>query len=64
MLRTNVAQNITLSVDRWKADDYALTYARFMDWLEENADLDREISTCPRTSSSRPVPRTPRSTSR
>lgn len=47
VLRTNVAQNITLSVDRWKADDYALTYARFMDWLEENADLDREIEYLP-----------------
>lgn len=47
VLRTNVAQNITLSVDRWKAGDYTLTYARFMDWLEEHADLDRAIEYLP-----------------
>ena len=47
VLRTNVAQNITLTVDRWKAGDYALTYTRLMDWLEEHADLDREIEYLP-----------------
>ncbi|NHU85828.1 NAD-glutamate dehydrogenase [Kocuria sp. JC486] len=49
VLRTNVAQNVTLTVDRWKADDYMVTYERLMDWLEDTADLDRAIEYLPST---------------
>ncbi|WP_047692710.1 NAD-glutamate dehydrogenase domain-containing protein [Kocuria sp. ZOR0020] len=49
VLRTNVAQNVTLTVDRWKAADYMVTYERLMDWLEEAADLDRAIEFLPDT---------------
>lgn len=47
VLRTNVAQNLTLTVDRWKAADYMLTYERMMQWLEQTADLDRALEFLP-----------------
>ncbi|MDO5617826.1 NAD-glutamate dehydrogenase [Kocuria sp.] len=49
VLRTNVAQNVTLTVDRWKAADYMVTYERLMDWLGQTADLDRAIEFLPDT---------------
>ncbi|KAA9394241.1 NAD-glutamate dehydrogenase [Kocuria coralli] len=49
VLRTNVAQNVTLTVDRWKAERYMVTYERLMGWLEETADLDRAIEDLPDT---------------
>lgn len=49
VLRTNVAQNVTLTVDRWKSADYLVTYERLMEWLTETADLDRSIEFLPDT---------------
>ncbi|GAA1352326.1 NAD-glutamate dehydrogenase [Falsarthrobacter nasiphocae] len=49
VLRTNVAQNILLQGDRVKALEWAPSFERHMRWLEENADLNRELEGLPST---------------
>ncbi|MBP2413720.1 glutamate dehydrogenase [Arthrobacter stackebrandtii] len=47
VLEDNIEQNILLLNDRQRAVEWSPSYERFMDWLEEHADLDRELEALP-----------------
>ena len=47
VLEDNIEQNILLLNDRSKVVQWSPSYERFMDWLEEHADLDRELEALP-----------------
>ncbi|MFI7483568.1 NAD-glutamate dehydrogenase [Kocuria sp. M1R5S2] len=47
VLETNVAQNVLLTTERARLHRISEAYIRFMHWLEQNADLDREIEFLP-----------------
>ena len=47
VLRTNVAQNVLLTTERARGPEFAETFIRLMHWLEEEADLDRELEFLP-----------------
>lgn len=47
VLQTNVDQNVLLLNDRQRLVDWSPSFERLMDWLEETADLDREIEFLP-----------------
>ena len=47
VLRTNVAQNVLLTTERARGVEFTETFIRLMHWLEENADLNRELEFLP-----------------
>ncbi|MUN64883.1 NAD-glutamate dehydrogenase [Kocuria sediminis] len=47
VLETNVAQNVLLTTERSRTARFNESYLRFMHWLEENAELDRQIEGLP-----------------
>lgn len=47
VLEDNIEQNILLLNDRTHVVDWSPSYERFMDWLEEHGDLDRELEALP-----------------
>ena len=47
VLEDNIEQNILLLNDRQRVVEWSPSYERFMDWLEVNADLDRELEALP-----------------
>ena len=47
VLEDNIEQNIVLLNDRQRVDEWSPSYERFMDWLEEHADLNRELEALP-----------------
>ncbi|WP_104089498.1 NAD-glutamate dehydrogenase [Arthrobacter sp. GMC3] len=47
VLEDNIDQNILLLNDRQRVVEWSPSYERFMDWLEVNGDLDREIEALP-----------------
>ncbi|MFI7583784.1 NAD-glutamate dehydrogenase [Kocuria sp. M1N1S27] len=47
VLETNTAQNVLLTTERARVRNLSEAYIRFMHWLEETADLDREIEFLP-----------------
>lgn len=47
VLRTNVAQNVLLTTERARGPEFAETFIRLMHWLEDEADLDRELEFLP-----------------
>ncbi|MDJ0316494.1 NAD-glutamate dehydrogenase [Arthrobacter antibioticus] len=47
VLEDNIAQNILLLNDRQRVVEWSPSYERFMDWLEEHADLNRELEALP-----------------
>ncbi len=47
VLEDNIEQNVLLLNDRQRVVEWSPSYERFMDWLEENADLDRELEALP-----------------
>ncbi|MDN6299763.1 MAG: NAD-glutamate dehydrogenase [Micrococcaceae bacterium] len=49
VLRTNVDQNILLVNDKQHLSEWSPSFERLMDWLEEHADLDRELEFLPST---------------
>nr|WP_240629606.1 NAD-glutamate dehydrogenase [Specibacter cremeus] len=49
VLEDNVEQNILLLNDRQRTVEWSPSYERFMDWLETNADLNRELEALPTT---------------
>lgn len=50
VLEDNIDQNILLLNDRQRVVEWSPSYERFMDWLEEHGDLDREIEALPTNS--------------
>ncbi|MBM6621010.1 NAD-glutamate dehydrogenase [Micrococcaceae bacterium RIT802] len=50
VLRTNVDQNILLVNDKQHLSEWSPSFERLMDWLEEHADLNREIEFLPSSS--------------
>ena len=47
VLRTNVAQNVLLTTERARGVEFTETFIRLMHWLEEHADLNRELEFLP-----------------
>lgn len=47
VLRTNVAQNVLLTTERARGVEFTETFVRLMHWLEEHADLNRELEFLP-----------------
>ncbi|MEV8158469.1 NAD-glutamate dehydrogenase [Kocuria salsicia] len=47
VLRTNVAQNVLLTTERARGVEFTETFIRLMHWLEETADLNRELEFLP-----------------
>ncbi len=47
VLEDNIEQNIVLLNDRQRVVEWSPSYERFMDWLEVNADLNRELEALP-----------------
>ncbi len=47
VLEDNIEQNILLLNDRQRVVEWTPSYERFMDWLEEHADLNRELEALP-----------------
>ncbi|WP_102158015.1 NAD-glutamate dehydrogenase [Zhihengliuella halotolerans] len=47
VLKTNFDQNVLLVNDRQKMSSWNASFERLMDWLEENAGLDRELEFLP-----------------
>ncbi|MFQ4147183.1 NAD-glutamate dehydrogenase [Arthrobacter sp. LAPM80] len=47
VLETNIEQNVVLLNDRQRVAEWSPSYERFMDWLEEHADLDRKLEGLP-----------------
>lgn len=49
VLATNVAQNILLQADRARSLEWGPSFERHMTWLEEHADLNRDLEGLPAT---------------
>ncbi|MET4004139.1 glutamate dehydrogenase [Arthrobacter sp. UYCu511] len=47
VLEDNIAQNILLLNDRQRVVEWSPSYERFMDWLEDHGDLNRELEALP-----------------
>ncbi|MGA7205000.1 MAG: NAD-glutamate dehydrogenase [Specibacter sp.] len=47
VLEDNIDQNVLLLNDRQRVVEWSPSYERFMNWLEEHGDLDREIEALP-----------------
>ena len=47
VLKTNVDQNVLLLNDKQRLTEWSPSFERMMDWLEESADLNREIEFLP-----------------
>ncbi|ALE06670.1 glutamate dehydrogenase [Arthrobacter sp. ERGS1:01] len=47
VLEDNIDQNVLLLNDRQRVVEWSPSYERFMDWLEEHGDLDRELEALP-----------------
>ena len=47
VLQDNIDQNMLLLNDRQRVRDWSPSFERLMDWLEENADLDRSLEALP-----------------
>ncbi len=53
VLEDNIDQNILLLNDRTRVADWSPSYERLMDWLEQHADLKRDLEALPTTASLR-----------
>ncbi|WP_018134204.1 NAD-glutamate dehydrogenase domain-containing protein [Acaricomes phytoseiuli] len=47
VLADNIEQNVMLLSDRARVVEWNPSYERFMDWLEEHAELDRQLEALP-----------------
>lgn len=47
VLEDNIEQNVLLLNDRQRAVEWSPSYERFMDWLEEKGELNRELEALP-----------------
>ena len=47
VLQDNIDQNMLLLNDRQRVVDWSPSFERLMDWLEKNADLDRQLEALP-----------------
>jgi glutamate dehydrogenase len=49
VLQDNIDQNVLLLNDRQRVIEWSPSYERMMDWLEQKADLDRDLEALPTT---------------
>lgn len=53
VLADNIDQNMLLLNDKYQVKEWSPSYERFMDWLEANAGLNRELEALPTTNALR-----------